>query len=356
MDLNPYNFVRFGEPGIKESVLRHDRFHEKENSGRLTCQLLTLTHLFVPETQDRLDRRQHQKLQVLRGSGPLLPGSSIKGVVRSVAEALSGSCMVLPSRFSYPTKTREYLTYELPEVFKNCQSVERACPACRIFGLLGKGEKNIHTGKISLEDAHVVNEAELEWLTITALMEPKPRHRPWYGDPAKPSQVRGRKFYFHRPQEPQRTATKNEFNKTIEAVKPGALFKFTLDYANLTDDELALLVFALALEEPMRHKFGMGKPVGLGSTEVTINGWEKHDRLARYKTFGSGTTMVESSAVNSEVETWRQNYHRIYSRWRSSFEDLRRIWTWNPASTIKVKYPTQQWFKDNPNAPLEKAP
>jgi len=356
MDLNPYNFIRFGEPGLKKAVLPHDRFYEGTYSGRLTCQLFTLTHLFVPETQDRPDRRQHQTLQVLRGSGPLLPGSSIKGVLRSVSEALSGSCMLLPSRYSYPTKTREYLTYKLPRDFENCQTIEHACPACRIFGFLGKGEKNLHAGKISLEDAHVVNEAEMEWVTITALMEPKPRHRLWYGDSVNPSQVRGRKFYFHRPQGPQQTTTKNEFNKTIEAVKPGVMFKFTIDYTNLTEDELALLVFALALEEPMRHKFGMGKPVGLGSTEVAITEWEKHDRLARYKTFGSGTTMVESAALDSEVDTWRQLYHHIYSRWQASFEDLRRIWTWNPASAAEIKYPTQQWFKDNPQVPLQQAP
>lgn len=358
--MNPYDFVRFGERGKREDKkeLGHHRFHEAACGGRLTCQLLTLTHFFVPKTQDRQDRRQHQRLPMLLNEAgkPTLPGSSIKGVLRSVAEALSGSCMVLPSRFTYPKANREPIEYTLPVAFKSCSSVDDACPACRIFGFLGKGERNLHTGKISLEDASLINEAEMEWITITALMEPKPRHEPWYGSPGKPSQVRGRKFYMHRALGPHQTVVKNEFNKTVEAVKPGALFQFTIDYADLTEDELALLIFALALEEPIRHKFGMGKPVGLGSAHVTISAWEKHDRLVRYNTFGSGITKVESSALNSEIDTWRQNYHHVYSRWQSSFEDLRRIWTWNPNSTVEVKYPTQQWFKDNPQAALEKAP
>jgi CRISPR/Cas system CSM-associated protein Csm3 (group 7 of RAMP superfamily) len=354
--MNPYDFVRCGAPGVKKAALPHHsyRFDQETFSGRVTCQLLTLTHLFVPETQDRPDRRQHQKLGVLRGSNPLLPGSSIKGVVRSVAEAISGSCMVLPTRFTYPKANREFIEYKLPSGFNSCFNAKQACPACRIFGLLNKGI--VHTGKIALEDARVVNEAEAEWITIEALMEPKPRHQPWYGDPSKSSQVRGRKFYFHRPLGPRQTAVKNEFNKTIEALRPGALFEFKVDYTNLTEDELALLVFALALENPMRHKFGMGKPLGLGSAELTIIEWKKHDLLARYTAFGTGTTSLASTALNTEVDIWRQKYHQIYSRWQPCLDDLRRIWTWDPQTTVEVKYPTQHWFKENPKAQLESAP
>ncbi len=353
--MNPYGFVRLGPAAQREAAIRHDRFNGL--SGRLYCQLTALTHLFIPKTQETA-RGQHQKLDLLRTADgrPLLPGSSLKGVIRSVAEAISGSCLTLPlgkgGEIEY--RGRPPVSYRIPRGFEHCRDADHLCPACRIFGSLSGG--NPFLGKIGLGDAVAAGPFETETITIEALMEPKPRHRAWYEDPNQRGYLRGRKFYYHRPLGPRRTEVRNEYNKTIEAVKPSAVFEFDLVYNNLTKAELALLIFALTLEPEMAYKVGMGKPVGLGSARIEIVGWEQIDRQARYRQLGSGVTALKGDLLSAEIARWQEEYHRAYANWQDSLADLRRIWTWDPSSRTDIRYPGQEWFRQNPRVPIERTP
>jgi len=353
--MNPYGFVRLGPAAQRAAATRHEQFQGL--SGRLRCRLTALTHLFVPKTQETI-KGKHQELALMRSTDgrPLLPGSSLKGVIRSVAEALSGSCLTLPlgkgGEIEY--RGRPPVTYRIPRGFEHCRDADHLCPACRIFGSLSGN--NAFLGKMSLSDALAAAPFEVETMTIEALMEPKPRHRAWYEDPQQRGFLRGRKFYYHRPLGPRRTTVKNEYNKTIETVKPGAVFEFEVDYINLTEAELALLIFALTLEPGMAYKVGMGKPVGLGSTRLEIVGWEQIDCQARYRQFGGGVTTLEGEALNAEIARWQARYHQEYALWKESLADLRRIWKWDPSSTMEVRYPGQDWFRQNPQTPIEKAP
>ena len=287
---------------------------------------------------------------------PLLPGSSLKGIIRSVAEAISGSCLTLPlgrdGQIEY--RGRPTVSYRIPRGFEHCRDADHLCPACRIFGSLSGG--NPFLGKIGLGDALASASCEVETMTIEALMEPKPRHRAWYEDPQQSGFLRGRKFYYHRPLGPRRTTVKNEYNKTIEAVKPNAVFEFEVDYTNLTEAELALLIFALTLEPGMAYKVGMGKPLGLGSARIEIVGWEQVDRQARYRQFGGGVTILEGETLSTEIARWQARYHQVYANWKDSLADLRQIWKWDPSSKVEIRYPGQDWFRQNPRTPIEGAP
>lgn len=353
--MNPYGFVRLGAAGPRRPVTGHHRFDGL--SGELGGRLTSLTALFIPRTQ-QVVRSQHARLDMLRDSEgrPILPGSSLKGVIRSVAEALSGSCCTLPQtrqgKLDYDG--RSPVSYKLPRDFERCEDKDRACPCCRIFGLLSRDE--VFAGKATIGDARAIGRLETKWFTTGALMEPKPRHRPWYGDPRQPDAARGRKFYYHRPQGPASAAAQTQYNKTIEAVLPGSQFEFVAEYSNLTEEELALLVYSLVLEEPMRHKLGMGKPLGLGSTQIEIVRWKRLDAKSRYQQLGGGTDQLSSEALAEELQRWRQLYHRFYQASRESLQDLRRVWAWDPSSRVEVKYPGQDWFRQNPKTPLEQAP
>jgi len=353
--MNPYDFVRFGQPGPRESAIRHECF--KGCSGQILCQLTAYTHLFTPKTQD-VPRQRHARLALMRGAGgvPLLPGSSLKGVIRSVAEAISGSCLTLPQprRGSVDYRGRPPVSYRIPRGFEHCRGADRLCPACREFGSLSGDSPFL--GKISISDAQATSDVDVEWLTIEALMEPKPRHKVWYEDPQRRGVMRGRKFYYHRPLGPRTTTEKSKYNKTIEAVKPGTVFEFGVDYTNLTDDELALLVFALVLESEMCHKVGMGKPVGLGSVKIEIVHWEQIDRQVRYEQLGGGVKVVEGDTLTTEIGYWQARYHEQYAKWQDSLADLRRIWTWDSARREDVRYPPREWFRKNQKASLEEAP
>ena len=229
------------------------------------------------------------------------------------------------------------------------------CPACRIFGAMGRGGHFL--GKISIGDAQAEDVASVENLTLESLMQPKPRHRVWYGNPQQPGVMRGRKFYYHRPLGARTTTQRGRFNKTVEAVKPGTVFAFSIDYTNLENDELALLVFALVLEPEMCHKVGMGKPVGLGSAKIEVAQWQQHDVQMRYEHIGEGTTLLQTDALAVEIDRWTTRYHEYYAKWRrDSLDHLRRIWSWDPNTDAEIKYPTQQWFRNNPTEPIENAP
>ena len=354
--MNPYHFVPLGQPGQRRKVITHESFQGE--SGSLTCQLTARTHLFTAAPHSE-GGGGHQNLKCVRGKGgqPLIPGSSLKGVIRSVAEALSGSCMVLPGEDTtyYDRDTRRSYRYEMPDGFVRCHSMERLCPACRIFGAMSRG--GTFLGKISISDAKAEKEAAVETLTLESLMQPKPRHRGWYGkNPQQPGVMRGRKFYYHRPQGARTTTQRGRFNKTVEAVKPGTVFAFSIDYTNLEDDELALLIFALVLEPEMCHKVGMGKPVGLGSAKIEVAQWQQHDVQMRYENLGEGTALLQTDALIDEIERWTNRCHEFYAQWIDSLNNLRSIWSWDPNADADIKYPTQQWFHDNPTEPIENAP
>ncbi len=59
---------------------------------------------------------------------------------------------------------------------------------------------------------------------------------------------------------------------------------FHLDFENLSNAELTLLVASLRPSPEFRHRLGLGKPLGLGTVEVAIEGVFLIDRVARYTT------------------------------------------------------------------------
>ncbi|RMG33208.1 MAG: hypothetical protein D6732_12375 [Methanobacteriota archaeon] len=369
--MNPYNFVPLGPPAERKPVHFHHKFHGL--TGTLTCRIQTLTHFFTAAEQERGRSRGHQELRLLRENGaPVIPGSSLKGAIRIVAEAISGSCLVLPSSrsrsrrddqleyFDFRKKRKD--RYYLPDGFYPCGLNEKAnirnqkaCPACRIFGYLNKGV--LFGGNVSFESAHIVGNYRTETLTLEPFGSPAPRHRPFYGTPdSEFKEIRGRKFYYHRVEGARTTREKNDFNKTVEAVVPGAVFEFSVNYENLSEEELALLIFALALEDPMRHKIGMGKGVGLGSVHITITRWEQRDVQNRYRQYGGGITVLTEEDLQKAIEEQIRAYHHHYARWRDSLVALRDILTWDEEHPRDPAYPSNAWFKDNPSVPLEDVP
>lgn len=100
--INPYNFVEFdNDPNRitrqrEESVSGHNTYNGL--SGRLTCRLETLSRLFVGSGSNR---NQFNRINGL----PAIQGSSLKGVIRSIAEAISSSCFTLMSEeYKYESK------------------------------------------------------------------------------------------------------------------------------------------------------------------------------------------------------------------------------------------------------------
>lgn len=349
--MNPYAFVPLPAPARRESVRDRGHDHFSGLSGRLTCRLTAETHIFVPEYRSgsASHGKMHERLRFCgtKNRQYFIPGTSIKGVLRSVAEAVSGSCFIYDD-LSYE---RNAIRYDLPPGYNHCTDVHRLCPACRMFGFLNHHE--VFSGLVAISDATIMNETfQTETFTLAVLSTPKPQHRAFYASTPLGRTPAGRKFYYHHaPGAVKTRLAKDGQNKTVEAACPGASFTFEIEYTNLTDAELALLLYAVALEPEMRHKLGMGKPVGLGSVHIEVIGWQTLDRKARYTTLRGGLETVAADTLSTVIPEYIRRHGEALLQ-AAPMAELRRIWHWPPDPTVIIQYPNRQWFNDNPTAPL----
>jgi CRISPR-associated protein (TIGR03986 family) len=102
--LNPYNFVRFlPKQRPSNRILGdcppppHDRYVEGLLTGRVTCTITTETPLFVSDSHEvKTGGDNHKTYRFFEYDGePAIPASSLRGMVRSVFETVTNSCMTV---------------------------------------------------------------------------------------------------------------------------------------------------------------------------------------------------------------------------------------------------------------------
>ena len=281
-DFVPYpNFVRRGEPIYRDTL--------KGNSGRLECELKALSPFLVMDPYERATPNEDEcgrfMLSGLEDEEEfVIPGTTLKGMLRSVAEVLSDSCVVTTSNRA---------RHLVPDAIAQCTTNTLLCSACRVFGFMKK--RIVLKGPINIGQAKAVGEPQEGYqIQLIPLASPKPHHDAFYGHKDLPA---GRKFYFHH-RSVQTAFTKNELDRGnhIVPLKAGAAFTFTITFDNLSDADLDLLVASIVLKDDVRHKLGYGKPAGLGSVQVTIqqmilNGAD------RYRSFDSTPKVLESGST-----------------------------------------------------------
>lgn len=101
-----------------------------------------------------------------------------------------------------------------------------------------------------------------------------------YATPESETAIRGYKCYWHKGEAPkiEIEATADELAKKhsqltrMRPIKAGVSFRGKIHFENLQPVELGALLWALALPgkagETYRHKFGMGKPLGMGALAI----------------------------------------------------------------------------------------
>jgi hypothetical protein len=318
--INPYNFVRSDKPMPRGKPNEHHRLSGR--SGLIRCTLKTITPIFTPAFAAR-SQTSPSNLRFFRiNNQPALPGSSLKGMVRSLAEAISNASSPFNDRVHPP-----------------CRSARELCPVCRLFGYLRGSE--VHAGHVSISDALVEEGYELgNFITLKELSSPKPkRHLPFYEDAAR---ERGRKFYYHQAhvQTTDDIPTENRptfRNVRIEPLLKG-VFHFTVRYWNIGDTELGLLLHALELPPELYHKLGMAKPLGLGTVRVDIVGFKddnpmQTDPKSRYRRFEASGTEV--SLQEGEGETVEQQQQRL----RQCIEPLKTAYAHEYSKVLGVTPP-----------------
>lgn len=281
----PYELISFPkekpplQPPIGQNKYYSDRCH-----GTLYLTLTVQTALHVSTGVVAMGSDVGQKSiplikTMIQGEEKLIiPGSSLKGVVRSVYEAITNSTLAVIT-----SKYRD----KIPPERLPCKDNKRLCPASRVFGALD------WQGLIHFTDARCQSVGFRPGF-MPSLYRPRPDQSQKYFIQGR---VAGRKFYYHTI----RAVDKGQ-QQGIPVQQAAKEFIFTtqIHYRNLTQAELGTLLIVLGQDKPkypIALKVGGGKPIGMGTMTVTVREIEQTENLRdRYYYY----TPSESTRLSGE--------------------------------------------------------
>ena len=210
----PFDFVAFPRRVNKRHPTGHDQYHEKHITGQIHGTIEALSPIHIGSgVIDLGEDVELIKTAVRTNENVVIPGSSLKGAIRSAVEAISESCVCKASR-----NTR----YALSRDFRECHQKERLCVACRMFGAMG------FQSNIAIQDA-----PQIDGQIVTKFVPElyRPRHQ------RGSRQIPGRKFYMHGEIASGETP--------VEACEIGSRFRFVVQVDNLTQAEWGLLLYCV---------------------------------------------------------------------------------------------------------------
>jgi CRISPR/Cas system CSM-associated protein Csm3 (group 7 of RAMP superfamily) len=306
----PFDFVPlpYGAGIDRHRPSGHDVFDGE--SGRLECRLEALSPLLVMDSDNRAGSSSSDAGKFMTGQDGdyLIPGASLKGVVRSLFEVIVPSCVSMIDNERM-----------IDAPFTPCTSYDQLCPACRTFGFMSRGRSGgrVHRGHVNIGEARVLGTASRgPDRQLIPLFGPNPdsdHYQESSSGRGGGRRAKGRKFYFHQD-EVQTATTQNERERGpyVAPLEPGSTFAFTVTYQNLSREELSGLVAALELTEDadlegepvdVRHKLGYGKPAGLGSAAIRITEAKIEPSPGeRYSQFNADADVLTGEELRSWVE------------------------------------------------------
>jgi hypothetical protein len=210
-----------------------------------------------------------------------IQGSSLKGCIRSVYEAITNSTLaVVTSRYRS----------QIPVERLPCRKKEELCPASRVFGALD------WQGLVEFSDAKCQSSGSATGF-MPSLYRPRPDQRRAYFMQGK---VAGRKFYYHTV----RAIDKGQ-NQGIPVQEAATEYAFTteLHFKNLKIAELGTLLIVLGQDSqyPIALKVGGGKPIGMGTMTVTVDAIDRMTGKQSLKDRYASYTLPESAHLTGEA-------------------------------------------------------
>ncbi|HID31471.1 MAG TPA: hypothetical protein EYP19_15925, partial [Desulfobacterales bacterium] len=244
------------------------------------------------------------------GIAVVLPGSSLKGALRSLVEALSRSCVLVVGGLTRSA---------LPRHLTRCANPDNLCPACRLFG------SQDYQGQVSIADASVPSGSRVIMGTPLLWAPARSQGRGLPSRYLERGRARGRKFYKH-----HRVASGPDPRVVI---KQGVTIPTRITFTNLTSAELGLLVSALGCHPQYSFpiKLGAGKPIGMGSVEVNmqrvvlLSGSEGVQRAGRLGKAISKAECLEGEALKERLVEWTQQAEQEELLLTEQLEELAQI-------------------------------
>ncbi|MDN5294008.1 MAG: hypothetical protein PWQ31_1313 [Eubacteriales bacterium] len=356
----PYAFVPPVERRGGKQAPTHERYQDNHYSGKIVVEFTALTPVAVSAGSYKFVDGKYVQDAISHAGKPVLPGSSVKGVVRAVAEAVSASCFSVTMGIN-----KHLLEKALPKQnSQKCSDYRAACPACSLFGLAGKESLK---SRVEFGEFTTVGDVKLELRQLPQLERPfkdypqkksdaqkgqylqdlarllggrEERNLSNYGNErlyycrlcssdegcltctkddfwriysqfGNPKQrelrFRGRKFYFH-GQEPLQFRTNYHYRAYAPA---GTRFQGEVYFRNLTREEYGLLLYALGAGGEFCLKIGYGKPLFYGSVATKIVRAEKYHLSAELPDVNSAIQAYKDSTPF--LDRQRQELEKILS-------------------------------------------
>lgn len=291
----PYEFIPLlGKEDYKEDSVKF--------TGKIKVRVTTLTPLYIMRAE--IWKEENEKL-IKRfyniNNEYIIPGSTLKGAVRTIAQSVSYSCIN---------------TSQSRKLIKNGSKTNDKCNCivCRTFGRMN------YRSKVTFKDCKLENkEGKMFVKYIPKLMRPHPE-KEFYKDEKI---FRGIKFYHHGVNE-----IVEKGKVPIEAVKPNSFFEGEVVFENLDINQLKLLCFSLGLDGSIQLKLGYDKPGYFGSCKVEA--LEAQRTTNDYKLNGS----YEKFNASILAAQWGENDNNIstnISKLRNilSYKNAEKISEWN---------------------------
>lgn len=249
--ISPYvsskGFVKFIQPEY------YDPKNEKTYTGYVALRLTCRTDIYIGSGFSVMPENSNQLVYqtMLYDGKPVIPGSSLKGVVRNIASAASNGCLPQLPRSKGGSPAR------YPRGINNikCSSKNGFCIVCDMFGAMSKGSKVIFSDMYS-------ENAKTEIKKYNAQYGPKAVYTENDGT------AKGYKFYYTGDNKYEMQSKVN-----VQVVKKGAVFTGKVFFKKLTEEQLSLLMFSLGLDDSKDNtialKIGGFKNEGIGEVQVT---------------------------------------------------------------------------------------
>lgn len=297
-----YDFVPLLDKCERNPALGHNILNANTYSGKMFLKITVLSPLHIGSGQQYCENEKVIKRHMTRNGQAVIPGSSVKGAVRSIAEAVSFSCGV---KLPYTDSKAAVLKRALPERNQSpCNNSACLCPTCSVFGMVYA--RNCYKGKVSFGE-FTCETGSLKLMELPSLESPFKDYngehcgneRLYYckacedGDCqnctkqnyferiAKDGQdrsmrFRGRKFYYT----DKFSECTTEKQTYIEMMEEESTFRGEVTFENLTENEFKLLAYALDIKHYFTMKIGYGKPLGYGKVYMELEKVE--DLRSRY--------------------------------------------------------------------------
>ncbi|NLK98543.1 MAG: hypothetical protein GX272_10780 [Epulopiscium sp.] len=261
----PYSFVPFLP--VKEYT------KAGTEKGKINIKIETLTPLHISSGYLEEDNNLLYKQFIKLNNIPIIPGSSLKGCIRAITEAVSHSCYL-------ESKNIDHRKFSQNKFDKN-----KNCIICNMFGAKGKRSK-IRFGDLFLQEEDVKDKITI--LRIPKFQKPHPEIPLYYQN----GKYKGYKFYHHGD---NKILEKGKV--AYEFIDKGAIFEGSIWFENMTDHQVNLLCFSLGLNGSIQPKLGYGKPAYYGSIKITTDEAKWIEAAHQYQ-----------HESNSEIQ---KNIHRL---------------------------------------------